>query len=154
MSITFSIQGLEEEDGLDLPCEMCGCRLDRSCGHFDCQCGGYGGPKNFPRPRYELNVANTNGLALLRFLNMDAEYYGSIDPDPMLAALAARRLSADELVEEPTVERLTRLSPQGIDQGPLIHHCGRTRDQVDRYLEVLTRIAKMAKRIGREIVWG
>lgn len=104
-------------------------------------------------PQFEMNLANGNAIALLRFLEIKVDYSGSISPDSLLVALAFRSPHADLLVREDTVERSVRVDRHGISQGSTVIHHGRTKDQVNRYLETLARIAYEARRQGRKVVW-
>lgn len=91
MTITFRVDGLNEETGHDLPCPDCGLTL--ATAHLsehqdpDCSCLGYGGPDVLPAPRYALNVATVNGVDLLRALGLPGTSVGSADPRDILTAL-------------------------------------------------------------------
>lgn len=87
MSLTFSIDGIREENGHDLPCPDCGLTLADPHGDPDCTCMGYGGPEVLPQPRFELNVSNGNGCDLLRILGVPATCVGELDPRDLLVAL-------------------------------------------------------------------
>lgn len=146
MSVTFSIQGIHEEDGYELPCPSCGQSM-RDCmdperRDYDCTaCMGYGGPAEMPQPQFELNVANTNALALLAFLGLPAECCGDADPQDILTALALRYDSHAELATDTVVDGN-------------VTHVGRSPFQCARYLEQLTKIATKAAKYDRRVVWG
>lgn len=148
MSITFSIQGIEEERGYELLCPDCGLSIisaslpenaDRR--DPDCSCGGYGGPDTLPEPRFSMNLSNTNALELLSHLGLDVDYVGSADPQDILTALAIKE-GQDDLLVSPT------------EQEGNVVRCGRTAEQVASYIERLTRIAAKAAEYGRRVIWG
>jgi hypothetical protein len=140
MSVTFSIDGIEQETGHDLPCPDCGTTLATGGGPDDCSCYGYGGPERLPFATFELNVANENAIALLRFLGLPDEYCGSVDATDLLGRLSIKRASVDLLVE-----------PGSVD-GRVIS-VGRNRAQVERYLDRIERIATQAQKYARNVVW-
>lgn len=98
MSVTFSIEGIREEAGYELPCPDCGLSLDNAHLHddrdFDCSCMGYGGPRELPQPRFELNVHNGNAVAILGHLGLDA-MAGDVDPRDVLSVLTQRPLERE-----------------------------------------------------------
>ena len=143
MSITFSIQGIEEETGDELPCAQCGLsfRDNRSGKHspMECLCMGYGGPEELPQPQFSMNVANGNGYAILDALNLPVECYGEADPRDILARLEC--LQPGELV-----------TPD-VDAG-VVFYAGRSAEQVARYRDQLRKIASKAAKYDRKVVWG
>lgn len=147
MSITFSVEGIEEEHGYDLPCPDCGLSMDDvvaipggSYVNAKCSCLGYGGPDKMPVVRYELNVSNVNAAALLDHLGIELDHCGAVEPLDVLAALAVR--DPAELLRTVTHR----------DGGWI----GNPRSvmTVAHYYERLTRIAKMALEYRRRVVWG
>lgn len=148
MSFTFSIAGIEEEHGYELPCPDCGLSLDSAAlpenqdrRNPDCSCFGHGGPEELPAPQFELNVATANGIALLRFLGLETAEYGEVDPADLLTALALKQDHADLL----TV-------PYSHDARVI--DGGRSQNQVERYFAKLTKIAAKAAEFDRMVVWG
>jgi len=147
MTITFSIEGIQEETGDELPCLSCGETLlgamhkangDRN---EDCPaCFGYGGPETVAEPRFELNVSNVNAGALLRHLGIEFDYCGEVSPQDLLTALAVR--SSDELMVE---------APHSEGNW---HYGGRSAEQVARYVAKLEQIATMAAKYDRRVVWS
>lgn len=144
MTISFSIDGIEEEHGYDLPCPDCGLTLsdahlddDRN---FDCSCYGYGGPEKLPEPQFYLNVSTENGVALLRHLGLPAEEFGQVDPQDLLTALAIKEGQDDLLMCSGEFRGRNFLG-------------GRTASQVERYRSKLTKIATKASDYGRDVVW-
>lgn len=158
MSITFSIEGIHEEDGTDLPCPDCGLSLATAHLHpqrnFDCSCGGYGGPEELPEPQFQLNLSNGNGMALLRFLELGSDPYGAAEADHVLFQLAIKGASSGLLTAPAVSEQLVRITSDGVGMGPMVHTGGRTTEQVERYLSTLGRIAAKASSYGRKVVWG
>lgn len=141
MSVTFSIEGIEEETGYELPCEVCGRKLGHDDAMADCSaCYGFGGPSNMPQPRFVLNIANGNAMDLLEYLGLYCDYAGSIDPGLLDEKL--REFPPNEF------EAPNRQLKANVTQ------CGRTKDQVDRYWRVLRRICKQAKKYSRKVVWS
>ena len=138
MSVTFRIEGIEEEDGDELPCPACGCSMrDMRMvvgprAHCD-TCSGYGGPERMPVPQFELNVANANAATLLRFLQLDVEVCGGeLEPEQLLQVLAVKEGRAIELAD-----------------------CGvLSTDQVARYWRMLRKIARKAMRYQRRVIWN
>lgn len=142
MSVTFSVEGLEEERGFDLPCPDCGISIGEALQNrpsLDCSCGGYGGPEKLPIPRHELNVANGNAAAILRHLALESDdpryLFGGADPKDILTAMETRHWIG-------LVSPDRRLGPNTIK-------CGRTPDQASGYYRTLRRIAKKAAKYGR-----
>jgi len=142
MSITFSIQGIEEEHGYELPCPDCGLSMrDVSAGKSsppDCSCMGYGGPDQLPVPRYELNISNFNAAALFSHLRIEFDDCGTIDPREILTALAVYPAQALISSDESSSNLIM---------------CGRSADTVKHYYDRLTRISQMALEYGRNVVW-
>ena len=149
MSVTFRVHGLEEEHGYDLPCPTCGLSIEAVIEResrgiprpFDCACQGYGGPptEDLPSPRYELNVANGNADALLRWLDLEGE--NACDGAVLLCRLAIKRPSAGLLV-------------QAVERGARWTEHGRTPEQVARYVEALERIASRAAKWDTVVEWS
>jgi len=148
MSITFSIEGIREEQGYELPCTGCGVSAIAALTtgetrHRECPvCDGYGGAsgEDQPQPRYELNVANLNGAELLDFLGLPVGYSGEVPGAAMVLSLACNSA------------RRYKLCRDTVQDGNVITH-GRNREQVDYYFRVLNRIAKKATQYNRNVVW-
>ena len=154
MSITFSIQGIHEEDGDELPCAQCGLsfRDNRSGKHspMECLCMGYGGAEELPQPQFSMNVANGNGYAILDALNLPVECYGEADPRDILARLDAAQIPTIE----PSVEQHPVVSYEGVRDGVRIFNGGRSTEQVARYRDQLRKIASKAAKYDRKVIWG
>ena len=79
MSTTFTIDGIEEENGYELPCPACGHSLMSAANLSEppnCSaCLGYGGPDDMhmPVPQFVLNVHNGNARKLFDLLQLDPE---------------------------------------------------------------------------------
>jgi hypothetical protein len=127
VSFTFSIEGVGEEHGHELPCKGCGVSLlgalePSERRHLDCPvCLGYGGAadEDLPKVRYELHVHNGNGAALLSLLQLDLAA-GQADPVDLLVKLTLARI-------------------------PRCH---------EAHAEALSRIATQARKYSRNVVWG
>lgn len=145
MTISFSIDGIEEEHGYELPCPDCGLSLANAHLHhdrdFDCSCMGYGGPDKMPTPKFWLNVATENGLELLEHLGLPRTSEGQVKPHDLLTALAIKE-GQDDLLTLP-------LSHDG-----RFTHNGRSLDQVGRYMVKLTELANKAAEYGSLVVWS
>ena len=140
MSITFSIEGIEQDTGLELPCPSCGLRLaDENDYESDCVCMGYGGPPDIPIARFEMNLANGNAEALLTHLGFRVNDFGAPATDVIVA-----------LESNPRYPLITSDKWRGLRS--VI--CGRTREQVQLYYETLRRIALKAQQYSRAVVWG
>lgn len=144
MSITFSIEGIEEENGSELPCPDCGVSLAKAClpeNHSNtCElCQGYGGPAQLPEAQFELNMANGNAYAVLEWMGLGAECAGDAHPWAILLALNTQDASPLEAVD--------------VDAGVVLYS-GRTREQVARYITKLRKIAHKAAKYNRKVVWG
>ncbi len=139
MSVSFWIDGIEEEDGSEFPCENCGRRIGDPGPVTDCQlCYGWGGPSNFPPPRFRLHMSATNARALLQYLGVP---FGGHRIEPALL-----------------LEKLTEFPPHGFVAPNQKRHgvmvMGRTLDQVWSYWRSLTRIARKAKQYKRNVRWS
>lgn len=90
MSLTFRIEGIEEEHGYDLPCPACGRSILAAVAaaeRVECAaCDGYGGPAELPQPQFELHVHGGNAAALFALLQLDATVPG-VDPADLLVKL-------------------------------------------------------------------
>jgi len=145
MTITFFIHGIEQEDGDEMNCPQCNLSMrDNRMGQLsptDCRCHGYGGPEVMPVPQFELNVANVNAAELLRYLGIEFDHCGEIDPRDLLTALALRHGQNAELESEDTSEGN-------------VHQQGRSGAQVARYVAQLGKIATKAVQYDRSVVWS
>lgn len=146
MTITFQIEGIEQEDGDELACPDCKLsmrdnRVKPGASPMDCSCYGYGGPAVMPVPQFELNVSNVNGADLLRFLGVEFDYCGDIDPRDLLTALANSHGNHYQLEVDPTSEGN-------------VYYMGRSTDQVARNMAKLEKIATKAVKYGRRVVWS
>lgn len=114
VSVTFRIDGIDEEKGYELPCPMCGRSILDAMGpeQVPCTaCDGYGGPAELPRPRFELNVHNGNAAALLRLLQLGSEPAGSVDPRDLLVKLS---LVGDVREHKQHFAALSRIATQAV----------------------------------------
>lgn len=146
MSVTFSVEGLEEEHGYDLPCPDCGdsmmTAVARSVPLRDCSCMGYGGPIELPRPRFEMNLTNRNALVLLEWLDLpvqDGTLEGATDGQDLLTTLAVKETS-----------QLVELLAAARDEFDVQQDVARL---AVRYVRLLSRIAQRAAKWGRSVIW-
>lgn len=151
MSVTFYVDGdIDEFPYGNSVCPDCGgvygAPCDPNCG----SCMGFGGDQErigeWFDERYlrELNVANANAAFIVRevlgMYLLDDEISGRMHPDAVLFHVSMYTDPSDG-------ER-----PSEVDGNTIIF--GRTREQVQRYLDKLTRIALLAKGAGRDVVWA
>lgn len=107
-----------------------------------------------------LNVANRNGYVILRELLDVAspEAYGELDPSTVLRSLAVARARITGITIPTTETRGERvvLSAEGVsvEQGCLVIDCALTEEQIIRYVNRLTDLAKWAEQAGENILWG
>ena len=109
MSVTFRIDGIEEEQGYELPCPSCGRSIRDAIGteHVPCTaCDGYGGPAELPRPRFELNVHNGNAAALRHLLQLDGGPAGSVDARDLLVKLSLAKCPPEHQDHFATLSRI------------------------------------------------
>lgn len=110
------------------------------------------GVKGFPENAPELNVSNTNGMAIQRMLGMEPDYCGSLDPSQLLAALAVA--NPGSIVRESHDNMGVDVTVDGVKPIVRIIECGLSEDRIEFYIERLTRIAEHAVRHGTEITFG
>jgi hypothetical protein len=171
MSVTFS---LDRESNYPYPspdlCPKCGGaawgepRADRECA----RCDGYGGDREAwlkaddlrAEREGEFNVANTNARFILsELLNVSTAdgLYGSLDAGTAairLATSAYKTADGTFGVREASETQSVRVSAEGVSLGPTVVDCGRSADQVVRYVEALERLVEIAQSEGCGINWG
>lgn len=101
-----------------------------------------------------MNVSNNNGFYILTdILNIDSpDAYGSVSAQHVLACAAS--YDASRGTKETKTTQGVYLTPEGVSPGATVTYCGRTREQVERYLESLTALAVAAQNKGEEVAWG
>ena len=100
----------------------------------------------------EFNVANTNGLFIVRdILDLDLDYYGEVMPSTVLMRLG---VWAGDGVIEPSTRQGVRLTPSGVGLGATVINGGRSKEQVNRYISQLRRLAELAIERGCNIRWS
>lgn len=121
-------------------------------------CYGYG-PEHIgskPEP-FSLNVANDNGFFILRdvFNLQDGEvdYCGSID-STTLALKLAFFTDLEAGIQEPREDQAIRMDENGVSLGVKMTHCGRSLQQIERYLTSLKAMVEQAVEEGCGITWG
>jgi hypothetical protein len=116
--------------------------------------------ENLPRGLW-LNVANRNGFVILTELfdlpHGTVESWGSIDPRTVLVKLATAEARITGVVrpDEDNHGERVELSEHGVAVVPTcrVITFGITRDQVERYISALRRIAEWAVEHDEEILW-
>lgn len=120
MSYTFYIEGIEFEDGYDLPCPSCGLSMSAASAFrmetgdcYDCNaCMGYGGPEVMPHNPFELNVANFNARRIFDQLNLHCSgQCGVLDPRDVLVAISSKNYDLPEHYTD-TLERIAKKAIQ------------------------------------------
>ena len=166
MSVTFSLprEFVQTPRMAEASCPSCRGKTSRDS-DIDCEsCMGYGGDtaaedayfKSLAELDGEFNVANGNATFILReVLNMpEAECYGSIDPSTVLMRVATF-FDLSSGVVEPSQERAVILTEEGVSEGATVIDCGRSLDQVERYVASLKRLAEIAIERGAPVIqWG
>lgn len=176
-SITFGVSRLTTVNGKQVYNDEFAQEVDGSCwvcdgtgkekyqeGDYDCgMCKGSGKIKEYKYPFEELNVANSNALAILSALGLPEDYVGAI-PDNQLPAIRRKLI---QLKNSPTTgleldshtTRATRVGrdendlPQ-ISSGPTIHSAGRSSDQISRYIDSLLSIIDFAQKNNATVTWS
>ncbi len=129
--------------------EECLCVYDGHANSNCPYCKGTGVDRMEETP-FEMNVANGNGWALLEILGITPDYSGCEDAQKFLDGVAFVR-ALNNVGHEPLVTEASEETGTG---GCRIIHCGRTPEQVQRYLDTIEVIATEAKRRGVKITWG
>lgn len=106
----------------------------------------------FERLPFEANLANGNAAAVQRILRMPLDYSGICDPQVILDGIEFIR-AMQGCGYLPLVSETVETGGEGTGECHMIH-CGRTPDQVERYLVAFKEMAEEAKRRGVQIVWG
>lgn len=175
MSVTFSLQPgyvTEDRSFMQAPCPECGghnpyvtlpAGVERVPASVACgSCHGYGGDSAKEDAYYarleeqgSLNVANANAAYIVReILNLSEEhiYNGSIDPQELLFKLSLV-WNPEAGVVAPSEETWVRLTQDGVGECRTIN-CGRSLDQIGRYLSQLRKLGELALEHGCKVVWG
>lgn len=153
MSVTFSPAG-----------NMDYCDTNKLTGEtsYDCQCVDFYAPGpdakcrtcegkgkvTFPDYPFEANLSNGNAMDVLRMFGIEPHYEGEATAEQFLGGIAFVR-AMNATGHEPLVKPTTR-------EGGRVQviHCGRTPDQVERYLIEFEKIAMEAARRKVLVVWG
>lgn len=135
---------------------------------WDCDmCGGKGKREEWVSDAPELNVSNSNGMAILDMLGVEKpDYSGRIKnnelPAIMRRLITLKNTGSDQYTEPGRITGNTMQKykdPQtGLDrigrQGPMMYHHGRNQGQVDRYIDELLKIIKFAQEHGADLGWS
>jgi len=107
----------------------------------------------------ELNVANRNGYVILRELLdlIDPEPWGSLDPSAVIRQLsvAAARVHGVTIPASDTQGERVVLSEEGVsvERTCRVIDCGLPSEQIERYIQRLSRLARFAEQKGETILW-
>jgi hypothetical protein len=112
----------------------------------------------------EINLANSNALAFLRLLGVEAEYCGTFtvkDQEALLPRLLLLANSADArgpAVREPSMEQTVHRSIEGnlvqLTRGARMFDCGLGDEQVQSYALRMLDLFKQAHVGGYNVSWG
>ena len=168
MSVTFS-PDVAFPARPNFPCPECGGTMQYQRGHVkdaltECgTCVGYGGDSdaeyawetaNCPP---SLNVANGNAAFIVQeILNISVHeadiYCHAVAAHEVLLRIALY-FDTSRGVAAPSTEQTVKVTYNGVEQGATYHFCGRTEEQVKRYLASLQAIAEYAAEHGAEVSW-
>lgn len=133
--------------------------------HHDCEmCHGSGELSGTESEAPELNVSNTNAIAIIEFLGLHWDHSGNF-PQKDLPALRRKLIKlknggASDLISDNETHQGPMAARQGengvttISRGATIHSMGRSADQVGRYAEKLLSIIDFAQKNGAHVTWG
>lgn len=180
-SITFGVHRLIDKNGKKVYHDEFSQEVDSECWYCDgsgketkyndddiaeYECGlckGLGKIKDYKAPYQQLNISNSNAMAVLSALGLPEDYSGAI-PDEQLPAIRRRLIQMKnskntglELDSYTSRERRVGRDENGIPQitsGPEIHSSGRTRDQIDRYIDSLLDIIDFAQKNNATVTWA
>jgi len=128
--------------------------------HGDCRyCGGSGVHITKVRRETEINLSNSNAMAILEVLGIKPDYDGSISlPEAKRALMKAKSRSSLKKFERPE-EILTR--PREIEEGvtelhsPYFYGQGLSESDIKERLEKFEKLIKEAEANGaKNILWG
>ena len=132
---------------------------------YKCQCQDF--PEHFPPENpcreckgtgevsfdyfpFEANLANGNAHAVQEMLKMPTDYCGSCDPSIILEGISFVR-ALNNMGHEPLVTPTTEKQEEGHCR---VINCGRSYEQVERYLQAFEEIALEAARRKVPVVWA
>lgn len=147
---------------------------------YDCQCTDWPELGSDPDPdcfsckgegqivfhgkEIEINVSNVNGLELLPYLGLPAEYYGKVESDELSDVLRHIMVHLNRGIDDPGYETTveegeTRLvtdrdGSQRISKGATMIRAGRQAGYVSDRLKQFQALFKQAVDNGWEVHWG
>jgi hypothetical protein len=146
--------GYKDDDGKDHP------KSEYECG----MCHGNGEYKDFKSEAPELNVANGNAMEIQRMLGLDADYSGAIKHADLPAfkrqLIKIKNGDISSHVQDPKKEvgkMRTYTDDTGqsrIGRGATVHDMGRSRAQVERYIDSLLSIMDFAQKNNLDVTWA
>jgi hypothetical protein len=146
--------GYTDEDGKHVP------KTEHECG----MCKGVGKNEEWRSTAGELNVANSNAMAIQEMLGLDPDYSGAIKKEDFPAI--RRRLikikngGIESHTQEPSKsggQMRAYTNDQGqssIGRGATMHDMGRSYAQVERYIDSLLSLMDFAQKNDCDLVWG
>lgn len=133
---------------------------------YECEyCHGLGKTKEIASTAPELNVSNSNGMIIQQMLGIDPDYSGIIRheqlPDVMRKLIKLKNQEVSQYTQEPSKsqgEMGSWKDEQGQAhigrKGPTIYDFGRSREQVENYIDHLIKLVKFAQEHDASIGWG
>lgn len=112
-----------------------------------------------------LQVSNSNGGDILKWLGIEHDYVGYIPPEklPAIMAKLIKIKNTENEISKFTTDT-TKTKNTYIDQsdpdvpsiksGPTMYNMGRSYNQVERYVDSLIKIIKTAQELGIGIAWS
>lgn len=133
-------------------------------GYICDQCDGERKIKTWISDAPDLNVSNSNGFALLKMLNLPADYTGVVEhqdlPELMRQIIRLKNKNLKQYSEPSRIERGSmkvdhdpETNLPRIQKGATVYHMGRTENQIEIYLERLINIIKFAQQNEAALVW-
>lgn len=102
-----------------------------------------------------LNVSNANGWRILRSLDIEADYCGSIEADDLIGRIhLVMAVGAKDIIDtaDPATKGLVAMLAEG---GACVTDCSPPLDTyLDSRLPWLLEVAEKAKRMGRDVTWA
>jgi hypothetical protein len=131
------------------------------CGY----CKGAGEVNEIVSTAPELNVSNSNGIAIQEMLGLDADYSGVIPyeelPNLIRKLIKLKNQSVSQYTQEPNKSQGSMGSwedEQGQThigrKGPTMYDFGRSQQQVESYIERLIKLIQFAQKHNASIGWG
>jgi hypothetical protein len=128
-------------------------------------CYGKGKREEWVSDAPELNVSNSNAFAIFDMLGMEGDYSGIWKNEqlPMIMKKLIRLKNGDpdQHTQDPSTERgkmRKSVDPDtgmtSIGRGPTMHDMGRSRSQVEHYVDSLMAMIQYAQKHNAAIGWG